>query len=62
VIVFPEPARARELFVAATEADRNPVAAIWLLEELIRLDYIGALNDQENLIGRIFAAQLTADT
>ena len=54
-IVFPNPPRARELFVAATEPDRNPVAVIRLFEESIRLDYVGALDDQENLIGRINA-------
>jgi tetratricopeptide (TPR) repeat protein len=54
-IVFPSPRRARELFVSATQANRNPVGAIKLLEESIRLDYIGALNDQGNLIGRIDA-------
>jgi hypothetical protein len=54
-IIFPDPARARELFVAATQADCEPVGAIRLLEESIRLDFIGALNDQENLIGRIEA-------
>jgi tetratricopeptide (TPR) repeat protein len=54
-IVFPDPARARELFVAATQADCDPVGAIRLLEESIRLDFIGALNDQENLIRRIDA-------
>lgn len=54
-IVFPNPPRARELFVAATQANRNPVAAIRLFEESIRLDYVGALNDKENLIGRIDA-------
>jgi tetratricopeptide (TPR) repeat protein len=54
-IVFPDPARARELFVAATQADCDPVGVIRLLEESIRLDFIGALNDQENLIGRIDA-------
>jgi tetratricopeptide (TPR) repeat protein len=54
-IVFPNPPRARELFVAATQANRNPVAAIRLFEESIRLDYVGALDDQENLLGRIEA-------
>ncbi len=54
-IVFPDPARARELFVAATQANRNPVAAIRLFEESIRLDYVGALDDQKNLLGRIEA-------
>jgi hypothetical protein len=55
-IVFPYPARARERFVAATQADCDPVGAIRLLEESIRLDFIGALNAQENLIGRIPAS------
>jgi tetratricopeptide (TPR) repeat protein len=52
-IVFPNPPRARKLFIAATQANRDPIAAIRLLEESIRLDYVGALDDQENLLKRI---------
>jgi tetratricopeptide (TPR) repeat protein len=54
-IIFPDPARARELFVVAAQADHDPAASVRLLEESIRLDYVGALDDQENLLARIEA-------
>lgn len=54
-IVFPDAERASALFEAARKAaleDRDPVAALRLLEQSLRLDYIGALNGSEVLVRR----------
>jgi len=57
-IVFADAKLARAYLAAATHAaqvNRDPVGAIGLLDASIRLDYIGTLNDGDNLLQRIEA-------
>ena len=57
-IRFPDAARARDLFAAAkhrAQADGDPVAAVHLLEQALRADYCGALDNGELLAARVEA-------